>query len=223
MALTVVLRDGEVEIPIQAQRNLLAFRQWVKSDPRLQKTRTDFYKGEVWIDMGTEQVFTHGAVKSAIAVVLYQLANVPDGDLFLINGILLSNTRAQLSCNPDMTFVRAATLDSGRVKLIEAADEGFIELEGSPDMVLEIVSPSSVRKDTITLRKAYWKSGVSEYWLVNALGDRAELVIYRRGPKGYSEGRKTGDWSKSSLFGKSFRLKRSPDRRGNPTFQLETK
>ena len=35
---------------------------------------------------------------------------------------------------------------------------GYLELEGVPDMVLEVVSRSSVRKDTVLMRQAYWRA-----------------------------------------------------------------
>lgn len=223
MALTVVLREGKVEIPNMAQHNLAAFRKWAKSDALPEKVRTDFYKGEVWIDMGTEQVFSHGAVKTAFARVLANLLNLEDGDLFLINGILVSNLDAELSGNPDMVYVSASTLDAGRVKMIGAATEGYTELEGSPDMVLEIVSPGSEKKDTVTLRKAYWEAGIPEYWLMDARGTNADFRILRHGSKGYVDVRKLGGWQKSGVFGRSFRLSRSTGRRGDPTFTLEVK
>jgi hypothetical protein len=223
MALNVSMREGRFAISAEAQCDLAAFREWAKSDAVPEKARTDFYRGEVWIDMGTEQVFSHGVVKSAIAAALYPLADIPAGDLLLINGILLTNEAAQLSCNPDMITVRAATLDAGRVRLLEGAEEGFTELEGSPDMVLEIVSPGSVTKDTVNLRTAYWEADIPEYWLVDARGDRADFTILRRGPRGYAEVRKVAGWQRSNVFGKSFRLTRGTDRRGNPTFTLEVK
>ena len=34
--------------------------EWAGDNDLPEKTRIDFYRGEVWIDMGREQVFTHG-------------------------------------------------------------------------------------------------------------------------------------------------------------------
>ena len=34
-------------------------------------------------------------------------------------------------------------------------------------MTLEVVSSSSVRKDTVDLRDRYYKAGILEYWLVD--------------------------------------------------------
>jgi hypothetical protein len=224
MSVTIAIDQRKpVTIPARATASLASFREWAGNNDLPEKTRTDYYKGQVWVDMGTEQVFTHGAVKTAFARVLANLADIADGDLFLINGVLVTNVAADLSGNPDMTLVRAATLDTGRVKLVPSPDGGYTELEGTVDLVVEIVSPSSVTKDTRTLREAYWEAGVPEYWLVDARGDRAELLILKHAAKGYAEARKQSGWQKSAVFGRSFRLVRGEDRRGNPTFTLEVK
>jgi Uncharacterized protein conserved in cyanobacteria len=40
-------------------------------------------------------------------------------------------------------------------------------IEGPPDMVTEILSPGSRRKDKVTKRRTYAKFGVREYWVVD--------------------------------------------------------
>jgi hypothetical protein len=44
------------------------------------------------------------------------------------------------------------------VRLIVGKDGGFVELQGSPDMVLEVLSASSEEKDTVLLKAAYWEA-----------------------------------------------------------------
>ena len=39
--------------------------------------------------------------------------------------------------------------------------------KGAPDMIIEILSPSSIRHDTITKLNKYLQAGVREYWVVN--------------------------------------------------------
>lgn len=53
----------------------------------------------------------------------------------------------------------------------------YVELAGSPDIVVEIVSDSSVRKDRALLRDGYGRAGVREYWLVDARGQDLEFEI----------------------------------------------
>src|SRR5437879_5526087 len=81
------------------------------------------------------------------------------------------------------------------------------EVEGAPDMVLEVVSRSSVQKDTVILPKAYWEAGVREYWLVDARKAPLRFDIFRHTAKGYASTRKqAGGGVKSALFGRVFRL-----------------
>jgi Uma2 family endonuclease len=109
------------------------------------------------------------------------------------------------------------------VQPVEGKEAGVIALEGTPDMVLEVVSDSSEKKDFRTLRKAYWEAGGPEYWLVDARGPTLAFDILRRGAKGYVETKKAGGWLKSGIFGKSFRLVQGADPQGEPEFTLEVK
>ena len=113
----------------------------------------------------------------------------------------MTNDRAQLACQPDGTFVSRQTLKSGRIRLVEGEKEGYLELEGTPDMVLEVVSASSVEKDKVTLPDLYWRAGIPEYWVVDARADRLEFDIFRRGSDGYvadAQARRAGSSRASS-------------------------
>src|SRR5262249_37330292 len=98
-----------------------------------------------------------------------------------------------------------------------------LEVEGAPDMVLEVVSATSVRKDTVELRTLYWAAGIPEYWLVNPLGETLEFDILRRTARGDVPVRKQAGWVKSGVFGKSFRLTRSVDATGLAGYPLEVR
>lgn len=55
-------------------------------------------------------------------------------------------------------------------------------VHGAPDLVIEILSPSSRRTDEVTKRHLYERSGVREYWIVDA---ELEMVkVFRRAPAG---------------------------------------
>ena len=126
-------------------------------------------ENRVSIDMSKEQVFSHVLVKTKIVIRVGGLVETGELGLFLADGVRVSNVEANISVKPDGTFISKASIENGRVQFVEGMEIGFLEVEGTPDMVLEVVSPTSVRKDTVVLRQGYWEAGIREYWLVNAL------------------------------------------------------
>lgn len=89
-------------------------------------------------------------------------------------------------------------------------------------MVLEILSASSVIKDTETLRDLYWQAGISEYWLVDAR-KKLQFDVLRHAADGYVAVRKQNGWMKSHVFGLSFKLTRRTDEMGNPEYVLDVR
>jgi Uma2 family endonuclease len=171
---------------------------------------------------GHEQgaVLSHNQAKNEFAFVLTGIVKARKLGRYVPDGMLVSNIEANLTSQPDGAFISKRSLRLGRVRFVEGAQEGYLELEGAPDMVLEIISKSSVRKDTDTLHELYWRAGIREYWLVDARGERLEFNILRHGPKGYITTRKEAGWIKSAVFGKSFRLTRRTDEFGHPEYTL---
>jgi Uma2 family endonuclease len=101
-------------------------------------------------------------------------------------------------------------------------DERVMELEGALDMVLEIVSNSSMRKDFEKLPDYYAEAGVGEFWRVDAR-KQVRFEILRLSDDGYVAAAESEGWFHSDVFGKSFRLVKSADSRGKPKFNLEVR
>jgi len=40
-------------------------------------------------------------------------------------------------------------------------------VDGAPDLIIEILSPSSVKNDLVTKKRLYLQSGVREYWIID--------------------------------------------------------
>jgi Uma2 family endonuclease len=219
---TFVIDDESVHVPASVT-DLASFRRWFHSDAFPEKGRICYLDGEVWIDMSMEPFFSHNQVKTEFTATLCQLARSADLGRYVDDGMLLSNAEADFSVVPDGVFISHDALDTGRVRLIEGKHGGYVKLEGSPDMVLEVVSDSSVTKDTVTLREAYAEAGIREYWLVDARGEKVLFDILRLTAKGYLPTKKVGGWIKSTVFGRSFRLVTGTDRRGDPTYTLEVR
>ena len=94
---------------------------------------------------------------------------------------------------------------------------------GIPDMVLEVVSPTSRHKDTVTLRGLYHRANIPGSWLVEPVRWQDEITfdIPRWRSKGYVAARKYDGWVESKVFKRSFRLTRGIDPLGQPTFRVE--
>jgi Uma2 family endonuclease len=218
----VLNESDEVTIP-EWVTDLESFRRWADADDFPAKGRIWFLNGEVWVDMSKEQVFTHVGVKTEINAVLAHLVKAERLGRYWADGVFLSNVTAEFAGIPDGTFVSRKALQSQQVRLVEGMEEGFLEVEGSPDMVLEVVSRSSVRKDIVVLRQAYWEAEVREYWLVDARKEPLHFDILRHTARGFVATRKRDGWMKSAVFGKSFRLTQEANGLGHPDYTLEVR
>lgn len=55
------------------------------------------------------------------------------------------------------------------------------KIKGTPDVVIEILSPSSESRDRRIKRDRYQKAGVPEYWIVDPIEHTVEQLILRDG------------------------------------------
>lgn len=54
-------------------------------------------------------------------------------------------------------------------------------IQGAPDLVVEILSPNSLEWDRVTKRHLYAKYGVREFWVVDPEGRTIEVAVLREG------------------------------------------
>jgi len=218
----LITEDVHLDIPTWVT-DLATFRRWT-DEPDFPETGNIWWlRGEVWADMSQEQIFSHIDVKGEVYFAIKTLLRDNDIGRIFTDGLLLTNEDIGVSGNPDATFFTHEALAEGRVVLIEGRTDGFTEVQGSPEMVLEVVSDSSEEKDILILREDYFAAGILEYWLVDAREKPIQFDILRRNSKGFVSTRKVGGWVKSIVFGHSFRLVEGKDRSGNPKYTLETK
>lgn len=213
---------GEIEIPSRVT-DLDSFRRWVHSLAMPEDARVFWIGGEVWVDKSNEQIFTHVDVKTEFVRVLANLSIEQDLGRMRADGALYSNDDANISVNPDAIFVSHTSREEGRVTFVRGSEGGHVEIRGTPDMVLEVVSRSSVRKDTEILFDGYWKAGIPEYWLVDARKSPARFDINRHTADGYVAVRRRDGWLKSVVFGRQFRFVEAKHRFGDPAYSLEVK
>lgn len=73
---------------------------------------------------------------------------------------------------PDIVFV-----SEKRLKIIDE-NEGIVM--GAPDLVVEIISPSSLKRDRFDKKELYERFGVKEYWLVDPNNTTIEVHKNRK-------------------------------------------
>ncbi len=83
---------------------------------------------------------------------------------------------------PDVLFISAARQPPFGAKIFE----------GAPDLIVEVVSPSSIRLDRRTKFDAYEAAGVAEYWIVDTKTRSVEVYTLARGEYAL-HGQYTGD------------------------------
>jgi len=218
----IVLDALEFQIPAGV-RDLGSFRQWADSDEFPKEGRICYLNGEVWVDMSKEQLYTHTGLKTEVNTVLRSLAKSQKLGRYLHDGVRLTNPAANISVCPDGLFYTLATIQAGRLRRVEGKKNGFVELEGTADMVLEAVSDSSVGKDTVKLRDLYWRAGLAEYWLIDVREGRLVFEILAHSSQGYVAIPKVEGWVASAGFGQSFKLTQHTDDLGDPDYTLEVR
>ncbi|MBI2805754.1 MAG: Uma2 family endonuclease [Planctomycetes bacterium] len=170
-----------------------------------------------------ETFLIHNQVKQAynLGIGIFLLKN-PTGR-FVPDRTLYTNFAANVSTEPDGLYAHWETWKSGRLRLIPGKEKDYTELEGVPDMVLEIVSNGSVKKDTITLRELYAKAQIPEYWLVDVRTDVIRFDILRLNGDTYQAVVGDDGWIRSDVFDCSFQLVREIDPMGQPQFFVKVK
>jgi Uma2 family endonuclease len=215
---TAVAEDQTVDVPVGIG-NLESFLRWAETDEFPESGRICYLKSRVWVDMSMEEM-NHNQLTGLFTMVLGDL--IVSGRLgrYFHDGMVLSNIQADLSVEPDGMFLSRKRLRSGKARLVMGKGTSPIRVEGTPDMALEVVSPSSVQKETVDLRQLYWEAGIPEYWLVNPLEQRLTFEILRSTPKEYVPVSKQAGWLKSTVFGKSFKLTQRRGKDGYPEYRL---
>lgn len=225
MSATIVTPPRRLELFLQGQLvipawvdDLDSFCHWRLSPESPQDGEIAFLDTGIWVDLTMEEFLTHNQVKAAFDFGIMNVVQPASLGRYVPDRMLLKNADANLSVEPDGLFFTWETMRSGRLRLVEKAGQGFMELEGTPDMTLEVVSKTSVPKDTVLLRDLYWKAGVTEYWLVDVRDGNLSFEILQWTPDGYGDVPWQEGWVSSNVMGKKFQIQKQTDPLGHPQF-----
>jgi Uma2 family endonuclease len=197
------------------------FNRWVQSGQVPDGCQLSWVDGTLLIDMSPEEIESHNKLKTEITRVIATLVKQRRLGEFFSDRTLITNEQADLSTEPDAMFVSLASLRTGRVRKQRSASGLITSLVGTPDWVVELVSKTSITKDTRYLKQAYRAAGVSEYWLIDARKQQMRMQVFTLAKSGYqSVPVKRGRWV-SPLFGDEFHLWRVKDEFGFWEYTLE--
>jgi Uma2 family endonuclease len=220
MKLSLLGEDREIAVPSSALDHA-GFRAWVTSPEFPDGFRATFVDREVLLDTSPEALDTHNQVKLAVTCAVDNIVIAEDLGEVYMDGMLITNRAAGLSTEPDLAFATWETLEQGRLRPVPRAKKaGCLELEGAPDLVVEIVSDTSVRKDTVLLRDAYAKAGVQEYWIIDARGATLSFEILALTGRGAYPRTRSKRSQMSAVLGRRFSLRRKRSRSGRWAYDL---
>lgn len=208
MAVAAILGTEPFVIP-DGIHTLAAFREWVHSADLPENVRIHYLNGHVWVDRDMEEVFSHNRVKHAVVRALDALVRANKLGVVYPDGMLYTDIDADASTGPDAIFVSAESFAEQRVWFESGSDGVATEMLGTPDVVIEVVSRSSIEKDTDWLLETYFTAGIPEYWLIDARDeDDIRFEIFTRKRKAFAAVKHAAGWVPSAVFGKSFLLRR---------------
>ncbi len=205
-----LVRGAAFSIPKSAL-SPAGFRRWAFSGGYPEYGKVQYIAGEIYVDMNAESINAHAKVKLEVTYAVNRLVKENDLGIVFPDGTLIVDDAADLSNEPDASFCTWETLNCGRVREtnLKGGDDGEkVALYGSVDWVLEVLSPRSVRKDTVVLRDKYFRAGVREYWLIDARRIVIDFQILNPGRTGFEVQPRRGGWSHSTVFQRKFSLQR---------------
>jgi Uma2 family endonuclease len=91
-------------------------------------------------------------------------------------------------CAPIDVFFADNETRQPDIVMIHRSREEIVEergIVGAPDLVVEIISPNSAKRDRLQKKEIYERSGVPEYWIVDPFNKTIEQYTLRKGSSVY--------------------------------------
>ena len=132
--------------------------------PETNAVRYEILDGHLYVTPAAR--LNHQLVATNLTTLMYSLAE--ERGLGEVVGHVDVVVRQDMLFVPDLIFIRAERMGI-------ADPEGAVH--GVPDLVIEILSPSTRRYDRELKRRHYLESGVAELWLIDI--DAREIEVWR--------------------------------------------
>lgn len=147
--------DSPVVLPLRmTEREFAAWRD--------ERTRAEWVEGEVVVMSPANK--EHVQLNLWLLALLQQYVEQKElGNVFFDFFVRFAQQRRLRV--PDVAFVSA-----NRQTIV-----GEEQIEGAPDLIVEIVSPDSLARDWREKYLEYQAAGVQEYWIVDPMAKRAEM------------------------------------------------
>lgn len=150
-------------------------RRWTAAEYRRLPEGPPYYEleeGEL-IEMPRPRRIHQAIIKKLLVALDHYLVNEPRGDVWSEVEVQLSSARIYV---PDLSFLLTENMS-------RFGHDDDIAIQGPPDLVVEIVSPSTASRDRSQKLRAYFDAGIPWYWLVES--DTLLITEYRYTPDGY--------------------------------------
>ncbi len=154
------------------------FQRWLDERPRSDINHYELINGR--IVMTPPAGWPHGRIDATLGGLLSE--HVRSCKLGMVLG---SSAGYDLpsgdTVEPDISFISAKRLAAGP----QPVTGQFLRIV--PNLVVEILSRATARRDRTEKKKTYERNGVDEYWIVDP--ERQTVTVFRLAKRGYEAGR----------------------------------
>ena len=150
------------EVEPRVERRRISYEEWARWSE--EGVRSEWVAGEVVVFMPATPVHLR-AIGLFYALLLWYIGKVPMGEVFLFGLHVKFPIAAR---EPDVLFI--ARDNPARI-------EGA-RLFGIPDLVVEVISDDSVKRDTKEKFAEYEAAGIPEYWLFDPRPSQQWAKLY---------------------------------------------
>jgi len=128
--------------------------------------RYELIEGELLMTPSPNTFHQHICGKLFLYIAQYVLENNMGKVFFAPYDVVLGKENV---FEPDIIFVSNENLD-----IITEAN-----IKGAPDLIIEVLSPSTAYRDLVKKKRIYAKFGVKEYWIVDPEEKTVELYVLK--------------------------------------------